>query len=108
MVRAPNPLYDACRRRELVPSAAQLTTQFQSTDGLTFSSAGGFASVVNLGAGHATSGTNGITGSRPDGTLTYDARARKSDEAARQRRRRRGRPQQDGPFAKLRDLRLAR
>jgi hypothetical protein len=50
----------------------RLTDQFVNR-GVLFSSSGGYAAVVNLGAGHAYSGTNGIGGSTTAGTVTYES-----------------------------------
>ena len=55
-----------------IPSQAQLSTAYLSTYGVSFSSGSPFVAVVDLGVGHATSGQNGIGGSRPTGELTYD------------------------------------
>ncbi len=52
-----------------VPSASQLTNQYAS-QGVLFSSLGGFASVVNFGP-NAPSAPNVIAGSTSDGALTY-------------------------------------
>lgn len=55
----------------VIPVASRLSDAFLTTSGVTFSSGSPFVAVVNLGAGHATSGTNGIGGSTTAGTLTY-------------------------------------
>ncbi|PZN70784.1 MAG: hypothetical protein DM484_27915 [Candidatus Methylumidiphilus alinenensis] len=55
-----------------IPSANQLSTQFLPTDGVSFTSGSSYAAIVDLGLGHATTGTNGIGGSTPTGILTYD------------------------------------
>jgi hypothetical protein len=55
-----------------IPAAAQLSTQYLDTYGVSFTSVNPYVAVVNLGVGHATSGTNGIGGSTPVGILTYD------------------------------------
>jgi hypothetical protein len=54
-----------------IPNAAQLSTQYLTTYGVSFTSGSAYVAVVNLGVGHATSGTNGIGGSTPEGILTY-------------------------------------
>jgi hypothetical protein len=54
-----------------IPDAAQLSTQYLTTYGVSFTSGSSYVAVVNLGVGHATSGTNGVGGSTPDGILTY-------------------------------------
>jgi len=58
---------------ERIPGIAQLSTQLLSTYGVSFSSGAGYVAVVNLGVGHAPSGSQGISGSTPDGIVTYDA-----------------------------------
>jgi hypothetical protein len=55
-----------------VPEASRLGTE-ELSKGVTFSSRGGFAAVVNLGAGHATSGINGFAGVNLAGGLDYSA-----------------------------------
>jgi hypothetical protein len=55
-----------------IPEAARLSDELATTHGVLFSSGAGYVAVVALGVGHATSGTNGIGGSTPDGILTYD------------------------------------
>ena len=55
-----------------VPSAAQLSDAYLSTYGVRFESGDPFVAVVDLGIGHATSGSVGLGGSRPTGELTYD------------------------------------
>lgn len=55
-----------------IPSSARLSDTYVSTYGVSFTSGSAYAAVVNLGAGHATSGTNGLGGSTQSGTLTYD------------------------------------
>jgi hypothetical protein len=57
-----------------IPVAARLSDQLGTADGVVFSSGASYVAVVDLGIGHATSGTNGIGGSTPDGILTYDHR----------------------------------
>ena len=54
-----------------VPGSAQLSNQFQATDGVTFSSGSPFVAVVLLGVGHATSGANGFGGVNAAGQLSY-------------------------------------
>lgn len=56
-----------------VPGASQLGNGLQATTGATFASSSGvpYVAVVNLGAGHATSGTNGIGGVNGGGILDY-------------------------------------
>jgi hypothetical protein len=55
-----------------IPPNAQLSDAFLFTQGVRFSSGSPYVAVVDLGVGHATSGTNGIGGSTPTGALTYD------------------------------------
>lgn len=56
----------------LVPGPAQLSTQFLGTFGVSFSSAGGFAAVVDHGFPALTpSGTNIFGGTTADGRLGY-------------------------------------
>jgi len=55
-----------------IPPNARLSDAFLFTHGVRFSSGSPFVAVVDLGVGHATSGTNGIGGSTPEGLLTYD------------------------------------
>jgi hypothetical protein len=57
-----------------IGAEARLTNQYVDR-GILFSSAAGFAAILNLGAGHATSGANGFGGSTPDGLLAYDSSA---------------------------------
>jgi len=52
-------------------STSQLAGQYLSTYGVKFSSGSAYVAVLELGAGHATSGVNGIGGSTPDGLVTY-------------------------------------
>jgi hypothetical protein len=56
----------------VIPSYSQLSTQYLNTYGVSFTSSGSYVSVVQLGAGHATSGVNGIAGSTADGKVSYD------------------------------------
>jgi len=56
-----------------VPAASQLSDQFLSTLGVSFSSGSPYVAVVNLGQFFAASGINSIGGSTPGGLLTYDA-----------------------------------
>ena len=58
--------------KNLIPPHARLSDAFLFTHGVRFSSGSPFVAVVDLGVGHATSGTNGIGGSTPTGVLTYD------------------------------------
>ncbi|MDP1901923.1 MAG: hypothetical protein Q8K96_15940 [Rubrivivax sp.] len=51
---------------------AKLSTQLLASHGVAFSSGDPYVAVVALGAGHATSGINGIGGSNGSGVLTYD------------------------------------
>jgi len=55
-----------------IPTASQLNNQYLSSYGVSFGSTLSFAAVVNLGAGVATSGTNGIAGTDGNLTLSYD------------------------------------
>ncbi len=55
-----------------IPVAAQLSTQYLESYGVSFTSGSPYVPVVNLGFGHATSGTNGIGGSTSAGILTYN------------------------------------
>jgi hypothetical protein len=55
-----------------IPDSARLSDAFLPTHGVRFSSGSPYVAVVDLGVGHATSGTNGIGGSTPAGVLTYD------------------------------------
>src|SRR5439155_24177648 len=56
-----------------VPASGQLSDQLLPIYGVRFSSesAQPYVAVVGLGAGHATSGTNGIGGVNADNFLTY-------------------------------------
>jgi hypothetical protein len=54
-----------------IPAYAELSTLYRHTFGVTFASGSPYVAVVDLGFGHATSGTNGIGGSTPGGILTY-------------------------------------
>jgi hypothetical protein len=56
-----------------IPVASRLSNQLLATDGVLFSSGAPYVPVLNLGAGHAVSGTNGIGGSTAAGTLTYNS-----------------------------------
>src|SRR5262245_65531907 len=56
-----------------IPPHARLSDAFLFTHGVRFSSGSPFVAVVDLGVGHATSGTNGIVGSTPTGALTDDS-----------------------------------
>src|SRR5438067_842749 len=55
-----------------IPVASRLSNQLLSTSGVLFSSGSPYVPVVNLGAGHAISGTNGIGAATAAGTLTYN------------------------------------
>ena len=57
----------------IVPLAARLSTQLQTSHGVTFSSVAGYVAVVRLGLGHATSGENGIGGVNVDNVLKYNS-----------------------------------
>jgi hypothetical protein len=57
---------------DVVPSTAQLSTQLQMSDGVSFSSAAGYVAVVRLGSGHATSGVNGIVGVNASDIIKYN------------------------------------
>ena len=59
--------------RNPIPPSARLSDTYLYTHGVRFSSGSPYVAVVDLGDGHATSGTNGIGGSTPNGVLTYDA-----------------------------------
>jgi hypothetical protein len=50
-----------------IPPSAQLSDTFLFTHGVRFSSGSPYVAVVDLGVGHATSGTNGIGGPRRQG-----------------------------------------
>ena len=56
-----------------IPTSSQLSSEYLSSFGVLFSSGSQYVAVVNLGAGHATSGTNGLGGSTPEGNLTYSS-----------------------------------
>lgn len=55
---------------QIVPAAARLSTQFQSTLGIVFSSTGGFVAVVNHGT-QSPSAPNVIGGTTAPGALNY-------------------------------------
>jgi hypothetical protein len=55
-----------------VPTGVRLFNQIQLALGVSFASSNGPVAVVNLGSGHAVSGTNGIGGIR-NGSLNYSA-----------------------------------
>ena len=55
-----------------IPLEARLSNQYLTAFGVRFSSGAGYAAVVDLGAGHAGSGTVGIGGSSDGATLTYN------------------------------------
>jgi len=56
-----------------VPVAAQLSEQLLRSHGVVFTSESGmpYVAVVNLGLGHATSGTNGMGGVDAQNRLQY-------------------------------------
>ena len=54
-----------------VSAGARLTNQY-APHGALFSSMAGYAAILNLGPGHATSGTNGLGGTTFEGLLAYD------------------------------------
>ncbi len=54
-----------------IDPAARLSNLYRDTVGVSFSSGTGYVGVVQLGANHATSGVNGISGSNPNNTVTY-------------------------------------
>ena len=54
-----------------VPAEARLSTQFQDSHGVAFASEAPYVAVLNLGAAHATSGSNGIGGATAAGNLDY-------------------------------------
>jgi hypothetical protein len=54
-----------------IPHGSRLSDEFLHLE-VSLSSGLGYVPVVALGAGHATSGVNGIGGSRAPGVLTYD------------------------------------
>ena len=55
-----------------VPASSQLSNQLLLSQGLSFrSESTPYVAVVNLGVGHATSGTNGIGGVNASGQLSY-------------------------------------
>ena len=58
-----------------VPVTSQLSNAFLNTLGASFSSVRPYVAVVNLGNGHATSGSNGIGGVTAAGGLNYSASA---------------------------------
>lgn len=53
-----------------IPDPSKLTRQYANR-GVLFTSAAGYAGIVNLGINHAYSGTNGISASTPTGAVTY-------------------------------------
>jgi hypothetical protein len=55
-----------------VPESAQLSTALQG-QGVRFSSGSLFVAVLQLGAGHATSGALGIGGTTPGGDVSFDS-----------------------------------
>lgn len=58
-----------------VPSEARLSDHYLSTYGIRFHSTSDYVAVINLGLGHATSGTNGIGGVLANGVLDYSQSA---------------------------------
>lgn len=56
-----------------IPDASKLSDLYLKTSGVSFRSGAGYVAVVNLGTGHAYSGTNGIGGSTDTGLLTYSS-----------------------------------
>ena len=55
-----------------VPASSQLSNQLLLSQGLSFrSESTPYVAVVNLGVGHATSGSNGFGGADPSGNLSY-------------------------------------
>ncbi len=55
-----------------ITEAAKLSDDYLSLYGVAFSSGSSFVAVVNLGQGHATSGTKGVGGSTAEGILIYN------------------------------------
>ncbi len=55
----------------VVAAPYRLRDQYLESHGVRFSSAGGFAALVNLGVGHAHSGSIGIASTLSDGRLWY-------------------------------------
>lgn len=60
-----------------VPASARLSDQLLGL-GVRFSSSADYVAVLNLGSGHATSGTNGIGGVNSNGQLSYGSPVRVS------------------------------
>jgi hypothetical protein len=58
-----------------VPPEARLSDQYLATYGVRFSSVTDYVAVIDLGGGHATSGTNGIGGVLADDILDYSQAA---------------------------------
>ncbi len=56
-----------------IPAVSKLSDEYLHTYGVEFSSGSPFIAVVALGAGHATSGINGIGGSTSEGLLSYES-----------------------------------
>ena len=54
-----------------IPLTARIRDQFLSSHGVQFSSTPGYVGLVDLGAGHAYSGVNGISGATASGNVTY-------------------------------------
>src|SRR5438270_11558640 len=55
-----------------IPVASRLSNQLLAADGVLFSSGAAYVPVLNLGVGHATSGTNGIGAATAANTLTHN------------------------------------
>ena len=56
-----------------VPLNARLSTELQASNGVSFSSIGGYVAVVHLGLGHAATPPNGIGGVDSSSLLDYNA-----------------------------------
>lgn len=69
-ITALNAFGDGCC---VIPTNARLSTQLQTSHGVTFSSVAGYVAVVRLGTGHATSGANGIGGVNAANVLKYNS-----------------------------------
>lgn len=55
-----------------IAAASRLSEQLLASHGVRFSSSGGFAGLVDLGANHASSGRIGVVGSTADGRVSYN------------------------------------
>ena len=55
----------------IVPAGARLSTQLQTSHGVSFRSAVDYVALVTLGSGHATSGVNGIGGVSASDFIRY-------------------------------------